>query len=46
MSLSRLLGFLTRAARRGDEAVSASSVNSAEEAQRFFALRHHSSRMF
>ena len=46
MSLSRLLGFLTRAARRGDEAVSASSVNSAEEAQRFFALRHHSFRMF
>ena len=46
MSLSRLLGFLTRGARRGDEAVSSSSVSAAEEAQRFFALRHHSFRMF
>jgi|GEM_PF-4142159 hypothetical protein len=35
MSLSRLLGFLTRGARRGDEAVSSSSVSAAEEAQRF-----------
>lgn len=46
MSLSRLLGFLTRGARRGDEAVSSSSVSAAEEAQRFFALRHHSFRLF
>ena len=46
MSLSRLLGFLTRAARRGDPAASSSSVSPAEEAQRFFALRHHSFKLF
>lgn len=46
MSLSRLLGFLTRAARRNDPAASSSSVSPAEEAQRFFALRHHSFKLF
>ncbi|MGE9986416.1 PEP/pyruvate-binding domain-containing protein [Desulfovibrio sp. SGI.169] len=42
MSLSRLLGFLTRSTKRNSGAASADS----SEAERFFALRHHSFKLF
>ena len=42
MSLSRLLGFFTRSARRAAASVTASD----SEAEHFFALRHHSFKLF
>lgn len=42
MSLSRLLGFLTRSTKKISDAASADSG----EVERFFALRHHSFKLF
>ena len=45
MSLSRILGFFTRSAKGGAAGASPSSASS-DEAERFFALRHHSFKLF
>lgn len=42
MSLSRLLGFLTRSTKKA----SSGAVPDGGEAERFFALRHHSFKLF
>ena len=42
MSLSRLLGFLTRSTKKA----SGGAASDVGEAERFFALRHHSFKLF